>query len=304
MKFKHIVGNSTFKQGFTIPKKIYPYLSLPEKGHNRKVGILFENNQTIWAKLYRINNKVGHIQVRYENKDGEKLRNWLIETFPTTQNNPNTNVNEYFEVAILNDNLLKIIPFPLLTNNTLCFEDIVTHKINDAKLVQNEHFIEIVDAIRNIKFQQTERQIYYNSEIKRKLLDQNWLSEQPVVNDKRIRLKCDFRKAGFQLEIEFGNARTYYQDLIKFAMSYNAGMISLGGLIVPSTKFAMHLCFLGSMNAIKKSNGKKSQYSGMMDFNKAAIEFDYIKGIFNIPFFIVAIKPVSETWMLSSIQDI
>ncbi|MBD3323251.1 hypothetical protein GF339_01630, partial [candidate division KSB3 bacterium] len=222
MKFKHIVGDSTFRQGFTIPKKIHQYLSLPDKGYNRKVEILFGNNQTIWAKLYRINNKVGHIQVRYENKHGEKLRNWLIKTFPSTQNNPNTNVNEYFEVAILNDNLLKIIPFPLLTNNTLCFEDIVTHKINDAKLVQNEHFIEIVNAIRSIQFQKTERQIYYNSEIKRKLLNQNWLSEQPVVNDKRIRLKCDFRKAGFQLEVEFGNARTYYQDLIKFAMSYNA----------------------------------------------------------------------------------
>jgi len=47
---------------------------------------------------------------------------------------------------------------------------------------------------------------------------------------------------------------------------------------------------LGHLNAVQKSKGKRSTYSGMMDFSKASIEFQYIKDIFNIPFFIVAVS--------------
>ncbi len=288
--FKHIVGKSTFKQGFTIPKRIYSSLSLPEKGHRQEVQLLFETNQIICAKLYRINNDVGHLQVRYEGQQGEKFRNWLIETFSTSWNNPKINVNEYFEVIIVNDSLFEIKPFPLIHNKTLYLEDILTYKINNGKLVHDERFVEIVDSIRTIQVRESGRQMYYNSEIKRILLKKEWLHEQDVVNDKRIRLKCDFRKGDLQLEIEFGNARTYYQDLIKFAMSYNAGMIKIGGLLVPSATFSKHLCHLGHLNALRKSEGTKSQYSGMMDFNKASVEFEYIKDIFNIPFFIMSIN--------------
>ncbi len=78
MRFKHIVRKSTFKQGFTIPKNSYSYISLPEKGNNRPIRLLFNNDQVMDAKLYRINNRVGHLQVRYEGKYGEKFRNWLI----------------------------------------------------------------------------------------------------------------------------------------------------------------------------------------------------------------------------------
>lgn len=287
--FKHIIGKSTFKQGFTVPKRIYSSLSLPEKGHHREIQLLFETDQIVCAKLYRINNNVGHLQVRYEGQQGEKFRNWLLEIFSKSWNNPKTNINEYFEVIIVDDNIFEIKPFPL-NDNTLYLEDIVTHKIDDGRLFNDERFIEIVDVIRIIPFITNGRQEHYNNEIKQHLIEKAWLYEQKVVNDKRIHLKCDFRKSDMQLEIEFGNARTYYQDLIKFAMSYNAGIVKFGGLLVPSSKFSKYLCHLGHLNALQKSHGKKSQYSGMMDFNKAAIEFDYIKAIFNIPFFILSIN--------------
>lgn len=62
--------------------------------------------------------------------------------------------------------------------------------------------------------------------------------------------------------------------------------------------FAKHLCHLGHLNAVRKSQGKKSVYSGMMDFNKASIEFQYIKDIFNIPFFIVAVGHTQQDRIL------
>lgn len=288
--FKHMIGRSTFQQGFTIPKRIYPYITLPEKGQNREVRFLFGNEQMCYVKLYRINNKIGHIQFRYEGKEGEYFRTWLIENFSQTYNDNVLNVNEYIEITILEQDIFRITPFSLSKNNSLYFNDIVTHKVNNTELIHDERFIEIVDAIRNIPFQKTGRQMYYNSKIKRQLSEKAWLQEQDVVHDKRIRLKCDFRKDDMQLEIEFGNARTYYQDLIKFAMSYNAGIINIGGLLVPSPIFSKHLCHLGHLNALQKSDGIKSQYSGMMDFNKASVEFEYIKAIFDIPFFIMSIN--------------
>ncbi len=149
-------------------------------------------------------------------------------------------------------------------------------------------FLLVRITIRKIQFLRNERQFYYNSEIKKGLIKKKWLCEQPVVNDKNIRLKCDYRKEDLQLEVEFGNARTYYQDLIKFVISYNAGIIRIGGLIVPSNNFAKHLCELGRRNATFQSNRIRS-YSGMMDFKKASLEFKYIKELFRIPFFILSI---------------
>jgi len=289
VKFKHIIGKSSFKQGFTIPKSIYSHISLPEKGHHRTIQLLFGKNQTVKAKFYRIDNSVGHLQVRYESNEGENFRNWLKTTFSNTWNNPKPNCNEYFEVVIVNDDLLEIKEFPLIKNNSLCFNSMITHKISENELIDDEHFIELIESMRCIQFQKSERQIYYNAEIRKELLKRNWLSEQKVVNDKRIRLKCDFRKNDFQIEVEFGNARDYYQDLVKFVMSYNAGFIKIGGLLVPSGIFSKYLCYLGHINALKKSGGRKSQYSGMMNFDKAVLEFEYIKNIFNIPFFIIEI---------------
>ena len=91
------------------------------------------------------------------------------------------------------------------------------------------------------------------------------------------------------LEIEFGNARGYYQDLIKFMMAYNSKYIDIGGLIVPSEKFAKHLCSLGKQEAIKKYKNPQKTYSGMATFEKINREFKYIKDLFKIPMFIISI---------------
>ena len=290
MKFKHIIGKSTFKEGFTVPKSVYPFLALPQKGSKRIIQLLYGENQTVNAKLYHIANAVGHLQVRYGSQEGAIFRNWLTETFSTTSRNPEANLNEFIEITILEDSLFRIEAFPLSRNDTLYFGDLCINQLDRNELFGNERFLEIIEAVRSIQFLKEERQIYYNQELKTRLTERNWLSEQPVVNDKQIGLKCDFRKDDFQLEIEFGNARTYYQDIIKFAMAYQANIIKVGGLLVPSAPFAKHLCHLGHKNALQKSNDSKSSYSGMMDFNKAAREFEYIRNIFDIPFFILSIN--------------
>jgi len=288
--FKHIIGKSTFKYGFTIPKKSRVFLETPEKGDKRKIDLLYGENQKITAWLCRVKNSIGSLQIRYDGKYGEPFKNWARETFIKSWNSTKANINEYFEVTIVNNTTFLIKEFPLTENTCLGFGDIITHNIKEATLFADQKFIEIVESIRSTPFQEHERQMFYNKQIKQELVKRGWLDEQRVVEDKRIRLKCDFRKENFQLEVEFGNARGYYQDFVKFVMSYKVGLIKMGGLVVPSSTFAKHLCHLGHLNAVQKSKGRKSLYSGMMDFSKASIEFQYIKDIFNIPFFIVAVS--------------
>lgn len=287
--FDHIIGKSTFHYGFTIPQNMYQYFSIPEKGYRKKINLIYYPNLKTEAWLNRVKNKYGHLQVRYDGKYGEGFKNWLKKVFKYSYDKT-SNLNEFIQIKIVNHNLLEIEPFPITRKRKLHFSKILTHNIKEEVLISDGRFIELVKSIRGVTFKELERQMYYNLSIKNELIQRGWSFEQKVVNDKNIRLKCDYRKDDFQIEVEFGNARTYYQDIIKFVMSYNAGLINLGGLLVPSKSFSKHLCHLGYLNAMKRYNGKEAKYSGMMNFNKAINEFRYIKDIFNIPFFIIGIN--------------
>ncbi|OGU70307.1 MAG: hypothetical protein A2V93_11415 [Ignavibacteria bacterium RBG_16_34_14] len=289
MTFKHIIGKSTFRYGFTIPKKMYSNLTVPEKGNRRKINLVFGDNQTSIGWLCRLNNSPGHLQIRYDGKFGNTFSSWLKNTFKETFQKEKPALNEFIEVQILNNDNFLIKGFPISSDNNLFFSDIIIHKLDKSILSYDQRILEIIQAVRNIPYEEDKRQMHYNLRLKEQLSNSGWLNEQKVVNDNRIKLKCDYRKEYFQLEAEFGNARTYYQDIVKFVMSYNSGLIKLGGLIVPSTKFARHLCVLGSSNAYKTVMEIRSKYSGMMDFNKAKTEFPYIKNIFNIPFIILSL---------------
>ena len=99
-------------------------------------------------------------------------------------------------------------------------------------------------------------------------------------------MKYDYRKAAVQVEVEFGNARSYYQDYIKFMLSYFSKQIDLGTLITPTLGFANILCEIGRQKALQR--GRKT-YSGMMHFEKAFREFQYLRPIFDIPIVILGI---------------
>lgn len=102
-------------------------------------------------------------------------------------------------------------------------------------------------------------------------------------------LKCDFAKDGVQVEVEFGNARTYYQDFVKFLLGNRYAGIELGVLVVPTSSFARHLCQIGQQRAVEKGRG---QYSGMIDFDKVYREFHYLEFMLSMP---IAIAGIGST---------
>jgi hypothetical protein len=292
--FTHIPRKSTHTYGITVPKSAYPFLELPLKGDKRKIRLEFGNGEAIDAWLRHLNNTLGHVQIRYDGSIGDAFRNWLTKEshhIPAVEK-PSEPV--FLEITVCGDNRFRARAVSKPATNRLRFADIRVHKIKEPELFALEHFVEMTEALTEVYIDKNERQIYYNSEIDRQLCNRSWLRQQPVVSDPAVKLKCDFRKDQFQLEVEFGNARTYYQDIIKFAMSYNGGLMTIGGLLVPSTDFARYLCDLGRRRAIEKSEGRSRHYSGMMDFTKAVNEFDYIKEIFHMPFFIASIAHLKK----------
>jgi hypothetical protein len=94
------------------------------------------------------------------------------------------------------------------------------------------------------------------------------------------------RKDSIQVEVEFGNARAYYQDYIKFMLSYFSKQIHLGILVTPTLGFANVLCEIGKQKALQR--GRKT-YSGMMHFEKAFKEFHYLKPLFDMPIVLLGI---------------
>jgi len=254
----------------------------------KRIQLIFQD-KTIEVDLRTINNEIGHCQVRYDSEKYLNLKNELKNIFQFTLHNTENNCSEYLDIEILDHNILKITPYPYIDNDFLYGSNLIYHNIENENLKNNLFFGEVIEALQNIKFEKNERQIHYNKKIKEEFIKLEWEYEKNVVEDERVTLKCDFRKANFQLEIEFGNARGYYQDLIKFMMAYNSKYIEIGGLVVLSEKFAKHLCSLGKQEAIKKYKNSQKTYSGIATFEKINREFRYIKDILNIPIFIVSI---------------
>jgi len=69
-------------------------------------------------------------------------------------------------------------------------------------------------------------------------------------------------------------------------LSYLSNQIHLGTLITPTLGFANILCEIGKQKALQR--GRKT-YSGMMHFEKAFKEFQYLRSSFDIPIVILGI---------------
>jgi hypothetical protein len=63
-----------------------------------------------------------------------------------------------------------------------------------------------------------------------------------------------------QGEVEFGNARAYYQDDVKFTLAAHYKTAEFGVLIVPTEQFARSLCKVGRQRALAK--GRRSYTVG------------------------------------------
>ena len=285
---KHAVGKSTLKEGFAIPRDFEEWIRAPDKGCKREILLLFDGHQ-IPATLRRIDNQQGSVQVKYDNSDGEPFRTWLATVFAASLAG---SMGEYFEVSRLSDEQLQITPFPSCAESAsvLHVQEWLFHGGADELFQQDTPLSEIPAIVHAIPFMNDEGQSFYNQAFHTSFSSWNWRSECKVIP--QLRLKCDYTKDGVQVEIEFGNARTYYQDFTKFLLGNRYGGVGLGVLVVPTAPFAGHLCEVGRQRAIRKG---RRQYSGMIDFNKVHREFQYLEFMLPMPIAIAGVSPVGAT---------
>lgn len=277
MKFKHLIGKSTLKEGITIHKNFESFFESPESGKKKEITLLYGNEESITVVLRRLDNVRKHVQIKYTNKNHAPFIYWLNEVFTETKKGA---IGEFLEFQKVASDVFKLLPITIdMTHNTnLYVADSMYHKADHAILKDNITFGEIEKIINGIKFKADEGQSFYNNAIEKEFSKYEWQSEIKAIPE--LDLKCDYRKGSIQVEVEFGNARAYYQDYIKFILSYFSKQIDLGILITPTLGFANILCEIGKQKALQR--GRKT-YSGMMHFEKAYKEFYYLKPIFNMP---------------------
>ncbi len=254
------------------------------------LSLIFDDKE-VSSTLRRLNNAVGHVQIKYETKRQKDFRKWLNEKF------------KYSEDDKIRNGLLE---FHKISQDIYKVNGIIEGEEKESKLkIEKQYFhrepeyfeeisadlSEINDIINGIDFKFDEKQSYYNQRMKEGFLIRNWECEKRVIRE--LGLKCDFRREKTQVEVEFGNARAYYQDYIKFLLAYNRGIISLGVLIVPTLSFANLLCEIGKKQAIERrkliGDYTIPIYSGMMNFEKAAREIKYLEFMLNMPISIMGV---------------
>jgi len=283
MTFKHLVGKSTLKEGITIHRNFESFFESPDSGEKKHVRLVYGKNQSVQVVLRRLNNVRKHVQIRYTNKIEASFIDWLNETFAETRKGT---VGEFLEIEKISPDVFKLIPITkdMVHNAKLYIADSMYHKIDKEGLSHHDSFAEVEKIIKGISFKVDEGQAFYNREIERAFSALNWQKEGKVISE--LDLKYDYGKATVQVEVEFGNAQSYYQDYIKFMLSYFSKQIHLGTLITPTIGFANILCEIGKQKALQR--GRKT-YSGMMHFEKAFKEFQYLRPIFDMPIAILGI---------------
>jgi len=292
MNFKHLVGKSTLAEGVTIHKHFEPFFDSPQVGTSKEITLLFGHQESTRVTLRRLNNLRQHVQIKYATKANIGLLNWLNEVFKATKAG---RIGEFLEFKKVSPDVYQLIP--ITTSDThdarLCVADSIYYKSSD-ETSRKTLLEEIAGIVSSIGFQVDEGQTYYNQKLMRTFVEYGWEKEGKAIPE--LDLKFDFRKTGVQVEVEFGNARSYYQDYIKFMLSYVSGLIFLGVLITPTFEFANTLCEIGRQKALLK--GRRS-YSGMMNFEKAYREFTHLKDIFDMPIIILGIdlgSPGAAVW--------
>jgi len=283
VKFLHPVGTSTCKYGATIPLEAQtPALQAIAKGGRVPVTILCDGLEAVQADFRRLNNKPGHLQFRYELKSQERLRQYLSAVFAQGTGGSLLNIEE-------------IAPWvfrfqPILKNSAPCLQisDMLHHNLKTQEVGRLAEIKQIRESLGAIAYDDGFNQSDYNSQIKAGLEDRGWRSEQRVI--KELGLKCDFEKNGVWVEVEFGNARSYYQDYVKFMLARKYRDARLGLLLCPTTSFAALLCELGRQKAQTNSVAEKAPvYSGMMSYEKAARELPYLGFMFDMPMVVAGV---------------
>jgi hypothetical protein len=284
--FRHAVGKSTLAQGFTVPITVQSMeWTQLAKGEKRFVSFHYSDGETAQVILRRLNNERGNLQFRYEGNTLSSFREWLRSQFTSIADGEVSGVLEVYKIAT--DQFL-VKPFQsnkyrLVNTNFLC------HGMTQEEFQIYPPFIEIVSLLKTITFSENGNQAYYNAQINVLLQNNGW--DYQVLAIPELALRCDFAKHDLLVEVEFGNARTYYQDYIKFSLAGRQGRAKVGLLITPTASFAGLLCDIGRRAAERRQTGriKPIVYSGMMTYEKAEREFNYLTFLFSIPVAVVGL---------------
>lgn len=277
IRFLHAVGQSTLRQGITVPRlEQVSWVEEIKKGESVPVTIVFGQGQTVSAVLRRLNNARGHLQFRYESRKQAALRNYLRQEFGDLSDRKST--------------VLRVVE---TGPHTFLFEPVsgrhkqapslslyrpYFHNLSEEHARETYEFGELQRCLTNIHYNENYSQSDYNSLISGSLRQVGWKQEVRIV--KEIGLRCDFEKNGIWLEVEFGNARVYYQDYIKFLLALRYQKAHFGILLCPTSAFAQLLCDLGQRRAVlkmKSSTKRRPTYSGMMSYEKAIRELPFLK---------------------------
>jgi hypothetical protein len=279
VRFLHSVGQSTLRQGITVPLSAQvSWLANIKKGESAPVTIVFDKNRSVPASLRRLNNLLGHLQFRYESRQQAPLRDYLHAVFG--------------EKADCKNAILRIVE---LESHVFLFQPVSAgyekvpflslykphfHNFSEGDARRIAEFTELQQCFASIPYDDGYNQFEYNARIARTLRDVGWRTEVRIL--KEIGLRCDFEKNGVWLEVEFGNARAYYQDYVKFLLALRYANARLGVLLCPTNAFAQLLCDLGQKRAAAKKGSEIARlpsYSGMMSYEKAIRELPFLQFI-------------------------
>ena len=279
---RHTIGKSTLAEGLAVPKALESWIKAPARGQKRELTLLF-GDQSARATLRRIANDRGHVQIKYENKNGLPFRQWLASLFTPTEDGMS---GEYIELHKVGDDTYRVSPFPLSEKpeDRLTVVEWIFHRTNERAFHSRDAVREIPAIVQSVRYYPSEGQAFYNRQLSRYFGSWEWHREQRAIPE--LPLKCDFIKNSVQVEVEFGNARTYYQDYIKFLLAFQQKTINLGVLVVPTENFAHTLCLVGQERA--KEKGRKS-YSGMIHMEKVRRELPFLAFMLKMPLAIASI---------------
>jgi len=287
VQFFHRVSKSTLCYGMAVPLESQDSWmgDIPREAH---IPIkLRVNDIEIEADLTRLNNERSHLQIRYGKKSDEPFRESIRQMLDLADD---TN-NVVIKVQEIGHHQFRIVPFSGVAEQkpTLSVCSPVFHRFDGTDLAACEEFTDLSNAILSVGFEANLRQTDYNSIIRNRLAKQEWSAEQALI--KEMGLRCDFQKNGVWVEIEFGNARTYYQDYIKFLVAAKYRKYRFGILLCPTAPFAGYLCELGRIHAQKKrTDGLQVTYSGMMTYEKAVRELPYMSHFLNAKIVIAGLE--------------
>lgn len=239
------------------------------------VRIVFDGSRSVTATLRRLNNARGHLQFRYESRSQTDLRNYLEQVYAAGSGKGAVLRIEEVEPRVFS---IEPVTDSVRGQAFLSIYQPAFHNLVASQIEKVPAYVELRKCLSQVPYREDHSQFDYNSEIAGRLRAAGWREQPRVLSE--IGLRCDFEKDGLWLEVEFGNARTYYQDYIKFLLASRYSCAKFGVLLCPTNAFAQLLCELGQKRAAAKranASAKAPVYSGMMSYEKALRELPYLK---------------------------